>query len=110
MTASGRIRLTRQYAVTAGEGQFPADTVLGVEGYVTTAAQRMAVLAGARDSFSRAEVMLRELAGWELDDEVIRQLTHAAATRLTESRGERTDGERFAKAKGASRCRSTPGR
>ena len=37
----------------------------------------MAVLAGARDSFARAEVLLRELAGWELDDEVIRQLTHA---------------------------------
>ena len=81
MTALGRIRLKRQYVVAADAGRFPADAVLGIEGYVTTAAQRMAVLAGARDSFARAEVMLRELAGWELDDEVIRQLTHAAATR-----------------------------
>jgi hypothetical protein len=72
LTALGRIRLKRQYVVTADAGRFPADAVLGVEGYVTTAAQRMAVLAGARDSFARAEVMLRELAGWELDDEVIR--------------------------------------
>ena len=73
------------------------------------AAQRMAVLAGARDSFARAEVMLRELAGWELDDEVIRRLTHAAAKGLNASRERRTDGERFARARGASsRFRSTP--
>jgi hypothetical protein len=61
----------------------------------------MAVLAGARDSFARAEVMLRELAGWELDDEVIRQLTHAAARRLSAERPNRTDGQRFAEAEGA---------
>lgn len=60
----------------------------------------MAVLAGTRDSFARAEVMLRELAGWELDDEVIRQLTHATAARLSAVRADRTDGERFAKAEG----------
>jgi hypothetical protein len=60
----------------------------------------MAVLAGARDSFARAEVMLRELAGWELDDEVIRRLTHAAARHLSASRGGRTDGERFTRAEG----------
>ncbi len=101
MTALGRIRLKRQYVVAADAGRFPADAVLGIEGYVTTAAQRMAVLAGARDSFARAEVMLRELAGWELDDEVIRQLTHAAATRLNACRADRSDDERFAEAKGA---------
>jgi hypothetical protein len=100
LTALGRIRLKRQYVTRADGGEFPADTVLGVEGYVTTAAQRMAVLAGARDSFARAEVMLRELAGWELDDEVIRQRTHAAADRLNASREDRTDDQRFAKAKG----------
>lgn len=100
MTALGRIRLCRQYAISADGGVFPADGVLGVQGYVTTAAQRMAVLAGARDSFARAEVMLRELAGWELDDEVIRQLTHAAAKSLSASRTHRTDNDRFAKAEG----------
>lgn len=101
MTALGRIRLWRQYAVTADGGQFPADAVLGADGYVTAGAQRMAVLAGARDSFARAEVMLRELAGWELDDEVIRQLTHAAARRLSAERENRADDQRFARAKGA---------
>jgi len=60
----------------------------------------MAVLAGARDSFARAEALLLELAGWELDDEVIRQLTHAAARRLSASRGDRTGDERFSAAEG----------
>jgi hypothetical protein len=60
----------------------------------------MAVLAGARDSFARAEALLLELAGWELDDEVIRQLTHAAARRLNASRVDRTDDERFSTAEG----------
>jgi hypothetical protein len=100
LTAVGRIRLGRRYAVADEGGGFPADGVLGVEGYVTTAARRMAVLAGVRDSFARAEVLLRELVGWELDDEVIRQLTHAAAGRVSATRAGRSDAERFARAKG----------
>lgn len=67
---------------------------------MTTAARRMAVLAGARDSFARAEVMPRELVGWELDDEVIRQLTHATAARLGAARADRTDDQRFTRAEG----------
>ena len=50
--------------------------------------------------FARAQVTLRELSGLELDDEVIRQLTHAAATRLTATRDDRADAERFADAPG----------
>jgi hypothetical protein len=100
MTAVGRVRLTRRYVTTDRGGRFPADAVLGVEGYVTAGARRMAVLAGARDSFARAEGLLRELAGWELDDEVIRQLTHAAAARLTACRADLPSGERFVKAEG----------
>jgi hypothetical protein len=101
LTALGHIRLRRQYIAAADDQRFPADAVLGVEGYVTAAAQRMAVLAGARDSFARAEAMLRELAGWELDDEVIRQLTHGAAKSLIAAREHRTDTRRFAQAEGA---------
>lgn len=61
----------------------------------------MAVLAGARDSFARAEVALRELAGWELDDETIRRLTHTAAAAAAAARDRRTDAARFAEADGA---------
>lgn len=100
MTAVGRVRLERQYVSCTVGGCFPADAIVGVNGYVTRAAERMAVLAGARDSFARAQTTLRELAGWELDDEVIRQLTHAASRRLSARRPERADAERFAVAEG----------
>ena len=49
----------------------------------------MAVFAAARDSFARAEQALRELCGWHLDDECIRQLTHLAAARATRTRDAR---------------------
>lgn len=60
----------------------------------------MAVFAGTRDSFAHAQQTLRELCGWHLDDEVIRQLTHATARRATNDRDTRTDAERFAQAPG----------
>lgn len=101
MTAVGWVRLKRQYVVDTGVGGFPADLALGVDGAVTRAAQRMAVFAGARDSFARAESALRELCGWDLDDDTIRTLTHAAARRATTTRQDREDGKRFEKAPGA---------
>jgi hypothetical protein len=61
----------------------------------------MAVFAGARDSFAHAQQTLRELCGWNLDDDVIRRLTHAAARRATNGRDTRADDERFAQAPGA---------
>lgn len=100
MTAVGRIRISRRYDTGAGGGRFPADATLGIDGYLTVAAERMAVLAGARDSFARAEVALRELAGWELDDETIRRLTHATAAEATAARDRRPTGGRFAGAAG----------
>lgn len=60
----------------------------------------MAVFAGTRDSFARAQQTLRELCGWHLDDDVIRHLTHAAARRATSDRDARTDADRFARAPG----------
>jgi hypothetical protein len=77
---------------------------------VTAAAQRMAVLAGARDSFARAEVTLRELAGWELDDEAIRRLTHAAAARATATRAARPAAAGFAQAAGAAEVQIDAGK
>jgi hypothetical protein len=100
LTAVGRVRLSRQYVSSAEGGDFPADAEIGVNGYLTRGAERMAVLAGARDSFARAQTTLKELAGLELDDDVIRQLTHAAGKRLSETRAERADAERFAAAEG----------
>jgi len=101
VTAVGTIRLGRQYLATPDGGRFPADDALGVAGYVSPAAERMAVFAGARDSFAHAQQALRELCGWQLDDEVIRQLTHAAARRAAATRDIRADAARFARAPGA---------
>jgi hypothetical protein len=83
-----------------GQGEFGADRILGIEGYVTTGACRMACLAGVQQSFARAEQLLDELAGWNLDDETIRRLCHTTAQRAHAEREERATAEVFAKAKG----------
>lgn len=100
MTALGTLRLQRGYVLVCGEGQFPADSALGIDGYLTNAAQRMAVFAGARDSFAHAQQALHELCGWNLDDETIRKVTHALAKRATTTRQERVDDKRFEQAPG----------
>jgi hypothetical protein len=82
------------------DGSFPADGTLGVDGYLTPAAERMATFAGVRDSFARAESTLRELCGWDLDDDTIRKLTHATARQATSTRDSREDVERFEDAPG----------
>lgn len=83
-----------------GQGDFGADRVLGVEGYVTRGACRMACLLGVQQSFAKAELALAEVAGWELDDNTIRQLCHATAARTAAHRGERGTAEAFAQAEG----------
>lgn len=101
MTALGPVRLTRVYRISPdGEGYFPADLEVGLDGFLTRAAERMAVFAGARDSFARAGTALQELAGWTLNRESLRQLTHATARRVSATRGERNDAVRFARAAG----------
>jgi hypothetical protein len=99
MTAVGRVRLTRAY-LTGADERFPADAALGVDGYLTAAAQRMAVLAGVRQSFAKAQQLLAELSGWEVDDDTIRRATHAAAKQAAASRPARGDAARFAAAAG----------
>lgn len=85
LTAVGRLAVGRAYFACAacGQGDFGADRVLGVDGYLTVGARRMACLAGLRDSFARAQKLLTELAGWELDDETVRRLCHQEAGRAT---------------------------
>jgi hypothetical protein len=100
MTAVGRIRLGRQYVTGPDGGCYPVDAVLGVDGYLTAAAARMAVLAGVRQPFAKAEQLLAELSGWDLDDDTIRRATHAAAAGAAAARDERGDAERFAAAPG----------
>jgi hypothetical protein len=60
----------------------------------------MTCLLGVQRSFEKAEVALREVAGWDLDDNTIRQLCHATAARASTSREQRTTAEAFAQVDG----------
>ena len=100
MTAMGQVKLSRSYVSQSGEGSFPADDDLGIDGYLTTQARRMATLAGVKQPFAKAELLLDELCGWQLDDETIRLITHAAAKQASAEREERPDAARFEKASG----------
>lgn len=60
----------------------------------------MACLLGVQRSFRKAEVALREVAGWDLDDNTIRRLCHATAARAHATREWRDQAEAFAGAEG----------
>jgi ribosomal protein S27AE len=98
----GPIDVSRTYFTCpdCGQGDFGADHVLGIDGYLTAGAQRMACLAGVRQSFGLAEQLLAELAGWKLDEETIRRLCHAVAAQATATREQRATAEQFSAAAG----------
>ena len=73
---------------------------MGCAGYVTPGACRMACLLGVQQSFARAQLALREVAGWELDDNTIRQLCHATAARAGAAREQLATAAAFAQADG----------
>ena len=102
LTAVGPIPVRRTYfsCDTCRQGDFAADPILGVDGYVTRSACRIAVFLGVRQSFKKAERALLETVGWELDDNTIRKLTHAVAKEANANREQRTTAETFAKAAG----------
>ena len=63
LTAVGLITLERIYfrCPVCKQGDFGADRILGVEGYVTRGACRMACLLGVQQSFTRAQRALAEV-------------------------------------------------
>lgn len=102
-TALGPVSLNREYSWHAADGgTFRADAVLGLEGFLTRQARRLVTLAGVEHSFARAQQVLAEMCGWQVDDEVIRQTTHAEARRAAKERPTRADAVRFAAAPGES--------
>lgn len=102
MTAVGPIDVRRTYFTCAvcQQGEFGADRILGIEGYLTLGATRMACLAGVQQSFAHAEQLLEELAGWPLDDETIRRVCHQTAHAAHAQREERATADGFAQADG----------
>lgn len=103
LTAIGPIRLERWHGRCEPCGQvgFAADGLLGVDGWLTVRARRMACLAGLNDPFRKAERLLAELSGWSVDAETLRRYTHAEASAAAQGRAERTGlPEAFAEASG----------
>jgi hypothetical protein len=100
-TALGPVALQRPYLWhPARGGTFPADDLLGVDGFLTRHARRLVTLAGVDHSFARSQQVLDEFCGWTVDDELIRQTTHAEAKRAADRRPDRPDAAAFAKAEG----------
>ncbi len=72
-----------------------------MDGWLTVRARRMACLAGLHDPFRKAERLMAELAGWSIDAETLRRITHAEAAAAAGGRAERTAlPEAFAAASG----------
>jgi hypothetical protein len=102
VTAVGPVEVRRTYFACAacGQGEFGADRILGVDGYLTRGACRMVCLAGVQQSFARAGQLLDELAGWPLDGETIRRACHQVAQQAHASRPQRATADLFARAEG----------
>jgi len=93
VTAVGPVCVDRSHSKCpdCGEVGFAADSRLGVNGYLTTHARRMACRAGLNDPFRKAELLLRELSGWSVDAQTLRRLIHTEAERVARTRDQRHD-------------------
>jgi hypothetical protein len=82
----GPITILRTYFTCFGcsLGGFPLDLRLGIDGFLTRQATRLACRAGARHSFGEAEDQLAEMCGWHISDERLRQACHEEARRIDE--------------------------
>lgn len=88
MTAAGRVTLCRRSVRCGGCGlaAHPLDARLGLEGFLSPHATRLACLAAASWSFDVAADRLHEFAGVRVDGETIRRHGHRAAEALTRRR------------------------
>lgn len=81
MTAAGRVALIRRAlrCPACGLTAYPLDARVGLEGFLSPQATRLACLAAASWSFDVASDRLEEFAGVRIDDETIRRHCHKAA-------------------------------
>lgn len=91
MTALGPVRLARSYAncPACEQGFFPADRLLGIVGWLTPRALRMACKAGVADPFRKAESLLEELSGWSVAADTLRRRCHEQAALVAVGRPDR---------------------
>jgi hypothetical protein len=96
ITALGPVQVSREYSWHRDDrGVFRADLALGLDGVLTRQATRLVTWAGIEHSFARAQQMLQEFCGWQVDDETIRRTTHAQAKQAQANRPIRRDAAAF---------------
>lgn len=102
MTAAGRVVLRRRSLRCGGCGltAYPTDARLGLDGFLSPHATRLACLAAASWSFDVAADRLHEFAGVRIDGETIRRHGHRAAEALTRRRDAAPPRSTFAAAEG----------
>ncbi len=102
VTAAGRVELARRSPVCTGCGTaaYPADDRVGLAGFLSPHATRLACTAAASWSFGLASARLAEFAGVVIDDETIRRHCHRAASALARRREEAAPEADFAAAAG----------
>jgi hypothetical protein len=104
MTAIGSITIQRTYFTCHGcnDGGYSLDGRLGIDGFLTRQAKRLACRAGAQHSFAESEDLLADLCGWQISDERLRQACHEEARRIDEWQAQNPAAtEAFPKANGA---------
>jgi hypothetical protein len=84
VTAVGAVAIRRVYftCYKCGHGRYPLDGRLGIDGFLTRQAARLACRAGAGHSFAQAEELLADLCGWRISDERLRQACQEEAGRI----------------------------
>jgi hypothetical protein len=84
MTALGAVTCRRTYfaCLACHLSGFFADSLLGLEGFLTRQATRLVCLLGGRHSFAESERLLNECCGWKVSDECIRQACEAEAKEI----------------------------
>lgn len=103
MTAVGPVVVERVYfrCPNCQAGGYASDGRLGIDGFLSRHATRLACRAGAHHSFAEAESLLEDLCGWSISDERLRQACHEEARQIAQWRATQPKAtEAFPQAKG----------
>ena len=102
MTSAGRLVAARRSlrCDRCGLSAYPADDRIGLDGFLSPGAARMACLAAASWSFGVAADRLEEFCGVRIDDETIRRHVHREAEALGRRRESAPPAAAFARAEG----------
>jgi hypothetical protein len=88
LTAIGPIRLERIFfsCPDCHLGGYAVDDRIGLDGWLSERAEQMIALAGTHQAFTPASFLLKELVGWTVSHETIRQVCYRQADKLAKQR------------------------